>query len=178
MELLIWKKKHEVPPTEEGSFLKPTSQILMFEIEDMENLLKKSNIEYEFYNLVSSTSAYHFSVWLAAIGQYNSQKACDNVKRMYEEYICNLLKNACTADNIEPNKYITHFKKHYEIALEEAIDSIQNGKFYDIEFTDKYLVSFLEEDDIPKIKSKVFFRISEKWIRLFMNSASKTIFED
>ena len=178
MELLIWKKKNEVPPTEEGSFLKPTSQILMFEIEDMENLLKKSNIEYEFYYLLSATSAYYFAVWLAAIEQYNSQKACNDVKVMYEEYICNLLSNACAADNIEPSEYITHFKKHYESALEEAIDSIQNGEFYDIEFTDKYLLSFLVEDDIPKIKSKVFFRISEKWIRLFMNSASKTIFED
>ncbi len=151
---LLKNKKEQKKVVDKDSFESSLLEMAIREIEYVEPLLKMNNINYEFENLIASTFAYYFSVWLA----YIERDACENVyievKSKIKNISINLITDSCNRSNLSKDKYTEIFNNNFESAIIEAKTSIYGETFYDKGITDKYLLSFIGSKDVFQIKKQ------------------------
>ena len=176
------KKKEEnsknIQKIDKNSFVSALFEMSFREIEYIEPLLKLNNINYDFNYLVSSTFSYYFSVWLSYIEKNYQSSVYNELKSMIEKGAKELLTNSCKRDNIDHTEYINHFIQQFSFAIEEAKSSIQGDNFYDKGITNKFLYSFLNNQDTDMIRVQMEIRILQYWVKGAEQATKITKFTD
>lgn len=155
------------------------NQMALNEMDYFDGFFKTNNIAFDFNYFVSSVFSYYFSVWYVFLMKNNSIDTCQGIKKIYMDALIFLLSNACQRDHVDKVVYINHFEENIEKAINEAKNSIEENSFVDKGFTDMFLESFLNNNDILRIdKSNVTLRIMETWVYPVIKIINKTIITD
>lgn len=169
------KKEKEKNSIDIESFMAAMMQMVINEVEYMEPLLKMNKINCEFENLIASTFAYYFSVWLAYI-EKNAPESYNKIKEKMEYAANGIITDTCNGNNASKDKYIEIFNVNFDNAIQEARSSISDETFYDKGITVKYLISMIEMQDISNIKTQVQVRILQYWVKAASEGIKKIKF--
>lgn len=141
------------------------------QVDEIDPILKVQNVKYSFDELFVTTIAYYSSIFLAHIGKTTNIKIEDfeilekETKEKCLNFINAVMNDVHKEDTNLISRLITLFNNQYEIAKEEALDSInEKHSFIDKGITDKYLISFLNKDDASKVKMYVLTQILGVWV--------------
>lgn len=141
------------------------------QVAEIDPILKVQNVKYSFEDLFVTTIAYYSSIFLAHTGKTTNiqEKDFQELEKETKEKCLNFIE--AVMNDVHKNdtkniaKLLTLFSNQYEIAKEEALDSIdKNNSFIDKGITDKYLISFLNRDDALKVKMYVLTQILGVWV--------------
>lgn len=170
----VFKNKEEKKVIDKDSFMSGLLEMAIREIEYVEPLLKLNNINYEFENLIASTFAYYFSIWLAYIEKNTQENIYVEIKNKMQNVSIGLITDSCISSNLSKDKYIEIFNNNFESAIIESKTSIDGETFYDKGITDKYLLSLINSQDIFTIKNQMQIRILQYWSQVASEAMKQT----
>lgn len=169
------KKEEEKTSIDIESFMAALMQMVINEVGYMEPFLRMNKLNCEFENLIASTFAYYFSVWLAYI-EKDAPESYNKIKEKMEYAANGIITDTCNGNNVNKDKYIEIFNVNFDNAIAEARTSISDETFYDKGITDKYLISMIGMQDISNIKTQVQVRIFQYWVKAASEGIKKTKF--
>lgn len=85
-----------------------------------------------------------------------------------------LITDLCIKSNLNKDKYIEIFSNNFERAIIESKASRDEEIFYDKGIIDKYLSSFVNLQDISKIKKQMQIRVMQYWVRAASEAMKQT----
>lgn len=170
----IFKTKEKKKEIDKENFTAALFEMAIKEVEYVESLLKLNNINYEFESLAASTFAYYFSIWLAYIEKSTKEDVYIEIKNKMHFVSIGLITDLCIKYNLNKDKYIEIFSNNFERAIIESKSSRDEEIFYDNGIIDKYLLSFVNLQDIPKIKKQMQIRVMQYWVRAASEAMKQT----
>lgn len=148
------------------SFSSALTQLCINEMEYIDNLLRQNNINFDFYLMAANTYAYYSSIWMILVKKDYNSLIYEKFETTLKANIDRILFDAIGNDKgVDYNYYIAKFREEIDKAVNIAYPLLTDTGFTDDGFTDAYLLSFLNNNDLFKVKDNTVFRIMTNWVR-------------